>query len=282
MGFYGQRAFIGFLTLVHTSAFAQSANEQGGVAFPKRRPRVEAIWVGEKQNLTVSFLGFTGLRFEIEVLPFETVNNRKTYHTRAHVEIAALPSLFYSLDDMAESWIDYEGVFSHRFHLLQKESKIEREAWEEHDQVKGESVYKNKSQKKGERPESSQTVASITRFSQDTFSSYFYLRSLPLEIGETYRVPVVSEGNTMQVQAVVQGVDLIKACGERRQALQIRLDKLDGEGKPLPGQNNLVWLSNDERHILLRVDVTARFGHIVGELTAFTSGTLSQDSPAAH
>lgn len=257
-------------------ASAHLARGDTGFTFPKRRPSVDPIWVGEKQELTVSLLGFTGLHVEIEILPPETVNSRKAYHARAQVQSAGLPGLFFSLNDLAETWIDYEGMFSHRFHLVQKETKINRESWEDHNQIKAETVYRNSSQDKNEKPEISRAVKPIPRFGQDTFSSFFYLRSLPLEIGDSYHVPVVSEGNTTEVLALVQGVDLIRARGEKTQGLQVRLEKLDGSGKPIPGQNNLVWLSNDDRHILLRLDVTTRFGHVVGELTGFTPGTPPQ------
>ena len=254
------------------------ARGEMGADFPKRRPKSELAWVGEKQEFSVSFLGFTGLHVEIEVLPQEIVGSRKSYHVRAKVRNSDFLGIFYNIDDTAETWIDYEGLFSHRFHLVQNESKLSRESWENHDHAKGETSYRNLSQRKGEKAENSQVTSRFPTLAQDSFSSFYFLRTLPLEIGESYRIPVVSEGNSIEVQATVEGVDLISSLGSKVQALQIRLQKLDKNGNTNPGQNNLVWLSNDERRILLRVDVTTRFGHIVGDLKNFRAGTPSSEN----
>ncbi len=262
--------FVVILTLLSSFALVVQADEK--VVFPVRRPTVDPIWVGEKQELSVSFLGFKSLHVEIEVLPHEIVNGRKSSHAEGRVRLAGLASAFYSLNDRVETWFDSEGLFSHRWHLVQDETKIKRDSWENHDHVKGETVFRNQSQKKDSALETTQLVAPFQRFAQDSFSALYFLRSLPLAVEDSYRIPVVSEGNTIEVLARVQGVDLIDVLGEKMQALQIRLEKLDSQGKPIANQNNLVWLSNDERRFLLRVDVGTRFGHLIAVVKKLERG----------
>jgi hypothetical protein len=87
---------------------------------------------------------------------------------------------------------------------------------------------------------------------------------------------VVSEGDTTLVRATVLGTENIDVRFNLIPSLIIRLEKMDPSGAPVPGGENIVWLSNDERRVLTRVDVKTRFGHVIAHLRKFTPAPVGK------
>jgi hypothetical protein len=256
------------LTLATTTAFAAPPAQ-----LPSRRPPIDPIRTGEKHEMEVTYMGIPGLHVTFEVLPYDVIDGRKVYHVRGVVETSSLVNLFFHLDDSAESWIDFESLFTRKLTMVQNQTDIKRVTSEIFDPSTLHTTFTNHEQKPGEAPHDSLKVADAPPLSQDTFSAFYYLRTLPLTVGASYDVPVVSEGNTIKVRATVLGVENIDVRFHLISSLIIKLDKLDPSGQPMPGTENVVWLSNDDQRILTRVDVKTRFGHVIAHLRKFTPGT---------
>jgi hypothetical protein len=260
---------LGALTLSSPSWAKEAAP---AVTFPVRRPKSDPPWIAEKHEMDVTYLGFPGIYLTFEVLPMDQVNRRRAYHVRATAKGSGLLSLFFSLNDSVESWFDYEGLFSHRLHLVQDQSDIQRDSMEEQDPVRGESHMHDKSKPKDRPFAEHDKVVATPRFAQDTFSAFFYLRTLNMTPGATYTVPVISEGDTVDVIVTVMHKERLEyARAKESESWVIRLQKREKDGRINPTEN-LVWIADDEYRALLRVDVNTRFGHVVGHLRSFTHG----------
>lgn len=265
-----RQTFGAFVLLIAAhSAFAAAPAQ----ALPSRRPTIDPIRTGEKHELEVTYMGIPGLRVTVEVLPYDEIDGRKAYHVRGLAETSSFVNLFFHLEDAAESWIDFDSLFTRKLTMVQNQSDLKRVSSEVFDPSALRTTFVNHEEKPGETPHDSRKVAEAPPLSQDTFSAFFYLRTLPLTVGATYDVPVVSEGNTIKVRATVLGVENIDVRFHLISSLVIRLEKLEANGQPAPGSENLVWLSNDDQRILTRVDVKTRFGHVVAHLRKFTPGT---------
>ncbi|MBH9751110.1 DUF3108 domain-containing protein, partial [Clostridioides difficile] len=72
----------------------------------------------------------TAGQLELDVLPEKVVADRPTYHFRAVASSTSVFSLFYRVNDVAESFMDTTGLFSHKFSLKLDESKQTRDVLE--------------------------------------------------------------------------------------------------------------------------------------------------------
>jgi hypothetical protein len=113
-------------------------------AYPSRRPAKDPIWVGEKHVFDVTYFGMSAGDLSMEALPYKIVNERKVYHIRATAVSSSVFNLFYRLNDTVESFIDYDGIFSHRFHIVLDETKQSRDAVELYDHEKKQTYYWNR------------------------------------------------------------------------------------------------------------------------------------------
>lgn len=248
---------------------------QADDAYPSRRPKHDPIRLSEKHELEVTYLGMPGILLELEVLPYERVGHRKAYHVRGKAVNSTALGLFFKLQDQVDSWFDFDGLFSYRLQLKQEQSDIERESTETHDPLRSETHFVNHWRRKKDSADAAQTMDKTfpipAHFAQDSLSAFYYLRTLALKSGDTYKIPVISEGEQMDVLATVLRRESLETNRRRYPAVVIRLEKLDPKGAPIPA-NNYVWLSDDSQHILLRTEVGTRFGRIVASLKKFSPG----------
>jgi len=91
--------------------------------FNGRRPIVDPFRVGEKTTLALTYFNMAAGYMDLEVLPMAQVNGKKSYHFKITIKSSKLFSMFYSVEDWAETFLDYEEMrpYTLTFHI--KESK---------------------------------------------------------------------------------------------------------------------------------------------------------------
>lgn len=243
----------------------------GPVVFPNRRPEKDPIWVGEKTVYEVGYFGMIAGSCALEVLPYKTISNRKVYHVKGHATTSSVFGLFYRLDDTIETFFDYEGIFSHRFHIALDESKQVRDALELNDSERAQTYYWNRWDKKEAGYTETKEYQPIPRFPQDTLSSLFYIRTLPLKDGEVYTFPVVSEGKNWEaVVTVVRREEMNTPMGRVRTVVVKPETKFQGVLKKQG--DSFIWFTDDERRVLIKMEAKVKIGTVVAKLTKFQPG----------
>lgn len=238
--------------------------------YPNRRVN-DALWVGEKQTYELTYFGVAAGVVTLEVKPFKTVNERKVYHLVAHARTAKLFEYFYRVNDTAESYLDYEGLFSHRFHLKIDESKQTRDSLELYDSIKKETFFWDRwnHHKKGytERKERH----GIPPFPLDSLTALYYLRTRPLNDGDVYSVPVVTEGKTWEGVATVLGRETQNTDIGKKRTIKIQIDtKFEGVLKS-EGQN-FVWVTDDDRHHVVYLEAKVKIGKVKASIIGVEPG----------
>jgi hypothetical protein len=107
--------------------------------------------------------------------------------------------------------------------------------------------------------------------SRDAISALFYARTLPLEQGARYSIPVNEAGRNLLVDLVVGGREAIQAEGATVDAIRIepRIRRRVERRQPLTAT---LWLSVDERRVPLALDLDAGFGRVRAELVSYRRG----------
>lgn len=229
----------------------------------------------------MSWLGISGLKVALEVLPFEQIDDKKAYHVRADIRNSTLLGIFYRINDTAESWFEAERRYSCKLRVNQDESKLQRDVLEIHSAEKGETLLHDRKQRKGEALEEIKATFKVTPFSQDSLSAVYYMRALPLKVGYKAKVPVISEGRMLSVLIQVTRRETDWEVPREDEddeedipVLAVNLKKLDEQGNPIAGAENTVWVTDDERRIILQIDVTARIGRVTAKLKRYERGPI--------
>jgi hypothetical protein len=261
---------------VATKAKSKKSSAKGAgkevYQIPNRRPAKDPLWPGEVAVYEVTYFGVSAGNFTIRVLPFKEINGRKVYHVSAEARTSKIFSLFYEIDDHLESFIDYEGLFSHRFHLVLKETKQKRDALELYDSEKKETFYWNRWDHVERGYVETKETTPMERFPQDSFSSLFYLRTLDLSDGKVYTWPVVSEGKGSEIVATVvrrERMDMPKV-GPVPAVVVAPQTKFRGVLKQ--EQDSFIWMTDDDRHHVLRLEAKVKVGTIVATLKSLEPG----------
>lgn len=149
---------------------------QGDEAAPRE---VAPVPFGPGERATyrvrVGLLGGVG-RGTMEVVEVEDVRGHPTYNLRLTMK-GGVP--FYRVDTRFESWLDIEKLISRRFEQDQKEGKFKRHRIFE--------FYPE--ERRWERVNTEEAGELPTDIPLDDVSFLYFVRTLPLEVGETYTFP---------------------------------------------------------------------------------------------
>ena len=192
----------------------------------------------------------------MEVVGIDQVRGRDAYHVRFSVKGG---TFFYKVNDRYESWIDTTLLVSLRHHQQIDEGRYERERKYEISFERG--VYQE-----NEKPEQP-TVAQPL----DDGSFFFFLRAIPLEVGQTYSFDRYFKPDRNPVTVTVVRRERIKVPAGTFDALvlhpTIKAKGVFGEG----GQAE-IWLADDSTRAMLQMKSKLKIGSLNLYLKKLTKG----------
>ena len=233
--------------------------------FDGRRPLVQPYDVGEEVVLGISYFGVEAGKFTMQVRPMVQVNGKTSYHFRYLIKSSPLFSMFYSVDDVAETFVDYETLVPHSYEIHVNESKQVRETRTFFDHKKKKAIMWDKKQKKDKPVENKKIEWDILDYPQNVFSAAYYLRNFTLRVGKQLKVNVGHEGkNIVMTAKVIRKEKLFTSVG----AFETFVVKpsFDIDGKFKPTGENFLWLTADDKKIIVRLESKIKIGTIVGEV----------------
>ncbi len=227
-------------------------------AVPNRWTMTPFIQAGEKTLLDITYFGATAGQLELNVLPSKVVSNRLSYHFRASATSTSVFSLFYRVNDVAESFMDTEG-----------------DVLELYDYGKMKAYYWSKLERDGREPQSEQSEIGLVPFTQDGLSAFFYVRTLPLEVGKVFEFPVVNNGKLRTVRVTVIRKETLSTKIGDFPAFVLKPEVvLDGIL-----QNNgdsFMWISNDAQRRILKMDAKIKVGSVIAYLREHSYGDIAK------
>lgn len=240
--------------------------------FPSRRPPRDPIWVGEQQVFDITYLGMSAGELTLTSLPRKEIAGRKVYHLKGTALSSKVFSLFYRLNDTVESYWDYEGLFSHRFHVLIDESKQSRDGLELNDSEKGQTFYWNRWNHKERGYSETKEFGPIPSFPQDSLSALYYLRMLPLPEGSVVTFPVASEGKYWEGVVTVLRREVIDSPMGPVKTVVVK-PETRFQGVLQKKGDSYIWLTDDDRRYIVRLEAKVRIGTVNVKLKKVEPGT---------
>jgi hypothetical protein len=195
----------------------------------------------------------------VEVAGIDTVRDRPTYHLVFKLK-GGVP--FASVDDVQESWLDVEHLYSHRF--KQDIDEVNYERLRTLDFFPEEKLWRWQ-----EREESGPLA---TELPLDDISFMYFARTLPLEVGKTYTFEryYKDEGNPVTVKVLRRQTVKVPAGTFRTLVLKpiIRTRGLFAEG----GEAELYFSDDERRMLVLMTTKVAKIGTLKLHLEKYQAG----------
>ncbi len=259
----------------------KSAKAPSPVEWPNRWSIAPMFHEGERYVFDITYFGAVAGELELTTLPAKFIEDRKVFHIKAAARTASIFSLFYRLNDVAESYIDADALFSYRFEMKLDESMQERDILELYDQKMHNVYYYSNWDRKKKGIIKEQFTAAVEPFTQDSLSAFFFVRTLPLEIGKSYRFPVSTNGKMKTVQVTAIRKESLATKKGEFPAIVVKPEVvLDGAL-----QNNgdtYIWYSDDANRSILKIDAKIKVGSVIAYLRELDDGTEKKAAPTAQ
>lgn len=226
---------------------------------------------GERTVLSLTYFGVEAGTLDLRVLPYKYIGDRKVVHIRGHGASTSVFAMVYKVDDVGDSYMDYDGLFAHKLQLKVNESARKQDLLELYDQRKQQVYYWERlvHDKKGLRI--TQFTKEIVDYTQDAVTAAFYLRTLPLEVGKEYSYPMVSNGRVWNVTAKVLRREMLTTEKGVFPALVIQ-PETRFEGVLSKAGDSFFWISDDEHRSFLKIDAKIKVGKVIAYLKELEYG----------
>jgi hypothetical protein len=215
--------------------------------------------VGEQLVYDVKFGVLKVGSGRMEVMGMETIRGREAWHTSFTVKGG---TFFYKVNDKLESWVDTYTFASLRHVQDLQEGKRDRERRFE--------IYPDRlvyTENEGEEQPS-------VRDPLDDGSFLYFIRTVPLSVGQTYDFPRYFRPDRNPVRVRVLRKESVKVPAGRFDAIVIQ-PIIKSKGIFSENGKAEIWLSDDDRRIMLQMKSNLSFGTLNLYLKSYTAGTAA-------
>jgi len=254
---------ISSTTAVLNSTFKVEASTVSASTFTWRQAASRPLPEVENLRFVVKWGVVTAGYSTLSIQGIDTVNGRPAYHLVSEARSGGLVTAFYRVEDHNEAWMDRGSLASVRYekhikegkYLIDESTLIDQPRRRYH--MQSFRVDKNSyEQKEGEIPQ----------YVLDVLSSLYYVRRLPLEVGKSYAMDVLSGDKVYPLDVRVKKRETVKVPAGKFETILVEpLFRAPGifvvKGKKLE-----VWLTADERRMPVRMRSEVFIGHVSAEL----------------
>ncbi len=229
----------GSVTLPPTSTSAAPASARG--------PMPAGFGVGERTEYRVKYGPATVGKGAIEVKSIGSVRSRPTWNVE--LRVAASVFALYSLTGVYSSWIDTSTLHSLQYTSEQIERGNKR--LRAYDIFPERSVFRQRI-----TPDTLPEMPSVPD-PLDEASFLYFIRTIPLEVGQTYSFPRYFRPDRNPVVIHVTGKEDVSVPAGIFQAIVIRPTIRTPNGMFSQGAEAKVWVSDTPARVILRVSSKA-------------------------
>lgn len=235
--------------------------------------KARAVWeqyrsnhyVDEKVFLDIHYLGMTVGKIMFTNKGKRMINNKEVWHFHARFKSAPFYSNIYELDDIIDTYVTTDKFLSIRYSLVQRESKQDVDDLQLHDRDQFKTFWFYKKKKSDGTLKEKQKEGYIPFFSIDPFSVLFLYQGLPLKNNDTFDIPVINKGKILVLKSVIEGREVIETKLGRKKAIRIHATT-KYTGDHLKSGDLYLWISDDDRRILLRARAKIKIGSVTADI----------------
>ncbi|MFA5975409.1 MAG: DUF3108 domain-containing protein [Elusimicrobiota bacterium] len=206
----------------------------------------------------------TAGRAELAVEGLETIQGRPTYHLTSNARSSGFVSTFYRVEDHNDAWLDQQSLTTVRYSKRIKEGRYQIEESADIDQTCGRFMQHSYrfDKQRGEHKE-----GPVPPGIRDVFGSLYFARTLPLAPGETFAIDVFNGSKMWPLLISVKKRERIKVSGGTFNCVVIEPLLREPGIFVAKGNKMEIWLTDDDRHVPVRMRSEVFIGHVAAEIT---------------
>jgi hypothetical protein len=218
-----------------------------------------AFSVGERLVYDVGYSFITAGEAVFSIPSIETINGKECYQVLFTVVSTPTFSFFYTVDDRYETMLDKKGIFPWRFTQRVREGKYKYDFSAEFDQQNNVAITKD-------------GRYSVPPYVHDAVSAMFYVRTLDFSKsrpGEKLYLQNFYKDTTYQLAVKFLGYQQIEVGAGTFNCVLV--EPLMKEGGLFKSEGRIIiWLTNDDRKIPVKVSTKVVVGSIDSELREYS------------
>jgi hypothetical protein len=250
-----------FVLIVLLALFSGQVHAQGTIpsADTLRVIHQSAFGVGERLVYDVGYSFITAAEAVFSIPEIQTIKGRECYQILFTVNSTPTFSFFYKVDDRYETMIDKKGIFPWRYKQRIREGKYSNDFDAEFDQLNNIAITKN-----GRYP--------IPPYVHDVVSAMFYCRTMDFSKsrpGQKEYLQNFTKDKTYQLAVKFLGYQQISVDAGTFNCVLV--EPLIMEGGLFKSEGRIIiWMTNDERKIPVKVSTKVPIGSIDAELREYS------------
>jgi hypothetical protein len=238
---------------------AQLVDSNSIAALGRPMPERGALLTGERWEYQAKYGVFSVGSATLQVIGIDTVRGRPAWHTRVDVRGRFLT---FKLEDVLESWLDSASFTSVRYHQTQDEGGKQR--IKRYEIFPERAVYVD-SAREGDQPSVEQPL--------DDGGILFYVRTLPLQVGDVHEVNRYFKPDRNPVRIEVLKRERIKVPAGTFETVVVR-PIIKSKGMFGDGGEAQVWVTDDERRMIVQIRTKMKIGSVTLQLKKSRAGTV--------
>jgi hypothetical protein len=245
---------------------------------PLRQVTNTAFREGETLSFTVKWGVIKGGNAKLAVGGIEMEQGRPAYHIVSEARSVGIVDAFYKTRDLNETWLDVASLVTLKYEKHIREGRYRVEASVEMDQIN------HRFKENFERLDKGTTAyveGNMPPHTMDVLGSLYYVRTLPVEVGNSYVVDVYDGRKIWPLVVHVKKREKIKVPAGKFDTFRLEPVLREPGIFMRKGKKLEVWVTADERRmpVLMRSEVT--IGHVSAELTEFHIPPVLAPAPPA-
>ena len=215
----------------------------------------QSVWpfqVGERLTYNVLFTGITAGEASLEIVNDSEINNFNHLHIRFIAKTISPFSLIYLIDDQIDTWLDSKNLYTRKITKKIREGNYTKDSNTliDYDQsiaiTDGDTVI-------------------IDQFLHDSYSLFYFLRTIPLIIGETINFTAFDGKKITPFQIITKTKETINTMAGTFPCLVVKPFR---EGTTLLKNKGdmMIWFSDDENRLPIQIRIKLKYGSMLLKL----------------
>ena len=236
-----------------------------------RRPLIDPFKVGEKIVHQVSYLGAKAGKIAFVVKPFAIVNGRKNYNFFIDIKSSSFFTRVFAVDDQIQTYMDYETLEPGAYKFDIRDSNQVKEARSYFDFENLRADYWEHRYTESQGHQEKKLNWAILPFSQNPFSAIFYMRVFNWKLDKEYHFRVADDEKNVIFKAKVLEKEKITTEAGEFNAIKLKAE-VTARGNLAKASDFYMWISDDDRKFVLRIEVKLPVGSLVSEVIEINEG----------
>jgi len=220
-------------------------------------------WIGERIDYHVAFGIVPAGKARLEVLDTVSLDGHLTLHAISTARSAKTFDLVFKVRDTVETWFDADSIYAVQFRKKLHEGSYRDEKVVIFDPA--DSLVRWTDRGKPKPP------LHVEPRVQDVLSAGFKARMLPLAVGDTFQIKTHDVDKTYELMVIVHGEEEVETLAGKFTCFKVEpVLTSGGLFQKEKGARVFVWVTTDDRRILVKMQSKVSFGSITATMESYT------------